>query len=694
MKFFNYKKYTYLFFPIIFTLPLVIFGINDVEEYMLGTFSTLIFWENLPTSLFTFFYDFYGPGTKIPIGSGPLFHPLNFFLFDYKIYYSIFIFSHLILQIEFSRRLLKIFKIKYNLYLLSIILVFCLPNILFALSDDWISCFFSYSFFPIIFYYFVKILQNQKFLSYLKFSLFFSFWILNGHLGHISTYIIFLFFYLTLSIQNLKDLKKIFNFNIFICFIFIILILSNYLFFLIRELSLFDGWRVFQGTYSLKNFIEIIFPLEGFTSSFGIYRLPGNPVLIYFCIFILIITFFDFLKLFLNKPIKFIYNNFFILFHKQICLNINFKFCFLFLLFLIFSLLPFLSVIPSVSAGYMARDIFLYIGIFIYFLNIGKIRNKMKIFINFLLIFYSFLFFSINVENKINVNENNFIVNKVKNSELINELNDLNLKQEDYSRIYLSPNLFSEMYNLEDDGLFAVTDLIKFNLAPFNGYFKYTSKKEFGDEFNIMKGYINSHYEFINNDFFLDLFKINFLLIAENEFQYLQENISQIAKKIKTSYDDLYLIKRKVINYSIHRDNIDKLKTSMENCKVRTLINGKWINEDSKLDCLLKNKNLFDFSNHKLLRLSNGVFIFKDIEKNNYPVTPFIFDKNWISNNKNIINLDNFLLLLNNDSELDDKVILSYEDNIRYFLKIMSIVSFLILMLYIIFYKWLKSFAY
>ena len=117
-------------------------------------------------------------------------------------------------------------------------------------------------------------------------------------------------------------------------------------------------------------------------------------------------------------------------------------------------------------------------------------------------------------------------------------------------------------------------------------------KKEFGDEFNIMKGYINSHYEFINNDFFLDLFKINFLLIAENELQYLQENISQIAKKIKTSYDDLYLIKRKVINYSIHKDNIDKLKTSMKNCKVRTLINGKWINEDSKLDCLLKNKNL------------------------------------------------------------------------------------------------------
>lgn len=687
MILFNYKKYIYLFFPIIFTLTLPIFGIDDLEEYMLGTFSTIVFWENLPKSLFIFFYDFYGPGTKMPIGQGPLFHPLNLFLFDFKIYYSIFIFSHLILQIEFSKKLLKIFKIKYNLYLLSIILVFCLPNILFALSDDWISCFFSYSFFPIIFYYFVKILQNQKFLSYLKFSLFFSFWILNGHLGHISTYVIFLFFYFISSVQNLKHLKKIFNLNFLISFIFITLILSNYLFFIIRELSFFDGWRVFQGTYSLKNYIEIIFPFKSFLSSFPLYRLPGNPILIYFCIFILFVTFFKFLKFFLNKPIKLKYDNFLIQFHKQVCIDINFKFCFLFLLFLIFSLLPFLSIIPSVSTGYMARDIFLYLGIFIYFMNIKKISYKMTIFINLLLIFYSFLFFVINVGNKINLKDNNFIVNNINNSELIKELYDLNLRKEDYSRIYLSPDLLSEyatMKDLKNEGLFAVTDLIKFNLAPFNGYFKYTSKKEFGDEFRVMRGSIKSHYELINNDFFLNLFKINFLLVAEKDLNLLEKN-TQFIKKIKTSHDNLYLIKRKVINYSVHRDNFKELKTSMENCKVRTFKNKKWVNKDSKLDCLLKNKNLFDISNHNLLRLSNGVFNFKDIEKNSYPVTPFIFDKNWISNNNNIINLSNFLLLLNTESKLDDNIIISYEDNIRYFLKVISILTLLILTLYIFF---------
>ena len=108
MKLLKNKNYTYLLFPLIFTLPIAIFGINDIEEYMLGTFSTLIFWEDLPKSLFTFFYDFYGPGTKLPLGSGPLLHPLNFFLFDFKLYYVIFVITHLIIQLEYSKKLLKL----------------------------------------------------------------------------------------------------------------------------------------------------------------------------------------------------------------------------------------------------------------------------------------------------------------------------------------------------------------------------------------------------------------------------------------------------------------------------------------------------------------------------------------------------------------------------------------------------------
>jgi hypothetical protein len=692
VKLLKNKNYTYLLFPLIFTLPIAIFGINDIEEYMLGTFSTLIFWEDLPKSLFTFFYDFYGPGTKLPLGSGPLLHPLNFFLFDFKLYYVIFVITHLIIQLEYSKKLLKLFNIKYNIYILSILLVFCLPNILFALSDDWISCFFSYSFFPVIFYYFEKIIRYQKSISYLKFSLFFGFWIINGHLGHISTYIIFFIIYFFLSIKNFNHLFKIFNFYFLVSLIFILLVSSNYLFFLIRELSYFNGWRVFQGTYELRHFIEILFPSKNFITKFGYYRLPGNPILIYFCLIISIISLFKFIKPFFKESFKFLFKSGLKLLFVQINTDLNFKFCFLFILFLIFSLLPFLSIITTVSAGYMARDIFLYLGIFIFFINIKRLNYKFKLIINFLLIFYSLLFFIINIENKISVNHNNFIVNKNIDSNLSDELKNLNLSKKDYKRIYFSPDLFSKYLRFEEDGIFAINDFIKFNLAPFNGYFKYTSKRQFGDETKLMDGIISSHFNLINNNFFLNLFKINFLLIKETEVEKLKNKEFKLIKNIKTSKGNLFLFKKNIINYSVSKNNLDLLIADMKNCKERELVSGAWINIDSKLDCLLRNKKLFDQSNHHLSRVSNGIFHIKNIKTNNYPVIPFIFDENWKSSNDNIINLNNFLILINNDNSLDKNVIISYEDNTRYFLKIISIVSFFILILFIIFYRQVKSY--
>ena len=44
------------------------------------------------------FYDFYGPGVKIPFGTGNLFHPLNYFsnILNIIIY---FLFLHLFLQL-------------------------------------------------------------------------------------------------------------------------------------------------------------------------------------------------------------------------------------------------------------------------------------------------------------------------------------------------------------------------------------------------------------------------------------------------------------------------------------------------------------------------------------------------------------------------------------------------------------------
>ena len=72
LKFFNFKtNKTYLIFVLIsiniFILPIVLYGINDLEEYQLGYF-TLKTYINFPLSFLYEYVDFYGPGVKLPIG--------------------------------------------------------------------------------------------------------------------------------------------------------------------------------------------------------------------------------------------------------------------------------------------------------------------------------------------------------------------------------------------------------------------------------------------------------------------------------------------------------------------------------------------------------------------------------------------------------------------------------------------------
>ena len=115
-----------------------------------------------------------------------------------------------------------------------------------AISDDWISEFFSFCFFPLIFYYVVKIIENQKKLDYLKLSVFSFFWIINGHIGVITVYIIFLLLFFLLSLKSFNHLKKIFNKFFFISIFLVIILLFEHLFFLIREGSIFDSEKLFK----------------------------------------------------------------------------------------------------------------------------------------------------------------------------------------------------------------------------------------------------------------------------------------------------------------------------------------------------------------------------------------------------------------------------------------------------------------
>ena len=106
-------KYRYeLLFILLFVSPVIIFGNNDIEEYML-----VFFIKNLLVKLFIFIYcllRFLWTRNKNAFRSWSLFHPLNIFLFNLKIYYFLFIFIHLIIQIEFTKKLLKHFCINFS----------------------------------------------------------------------------------------------------------------------------------------------------------------------------------------------------------------------------------------------------------------------------------------------------------------------------------------------------------------------------------------------------------------------------------------------------------------------------------------------------------------------------------------------------------------------------------------------------
>ena len=320
---------------------------------------------------------------------------------------------HLIIQFEFTKKIFKILRIQYNHILLLILLVFSFTNINYGLVDDWIGAFFGWAFFPIVFYYFVKIFIKKKINDYFKFSLFFSLWLINGHLGHITAYIIFLIYFI-FSIKNFKELRNLFRLPFLISIVFIIFICSESIYFIARELLNFNGWRAVQGTYDIINYIEIFYPKEEFLSKFSLYRLPGNPILIYICIFFSSISLINFLKSIIQKNKNLVSLNTISFIFKKISSNYALKFNLLFLIFLVFSLLPFLLFIPAISVGgFLPRDIVLYVGIFVFFYNYKRIKKNLRSILILLMISYSIFPFIFNVTEKIRLNENNYILNKI-----------------------------------------------------------------------------------------------------------------------------------------------------------------------------------------------------------------------------------------------------------------------------------------
>ena len=238
---------------------------------------------------------------------------------------------------------------------------------------------FFWAFFPIVFFYFLKIFIKKKINDYFKIFLFFSLWLINGHLGHITAYIIFFLIYFIFSIKNFKELRNLFRLPFLISIVFIIFICSESIYFIARELLNFNGWRAVQGTYDIINYIEIFYPKEEFLSKFYLYRLQKSNFNLYLYFFSSI-SLINFLKSIIQKNKNLVSLNTISFIFKKISSNYALKFNLLFLIFLVFSLLPFLLFIPAISVGgFLPRDIVLYVGIF-FFYNYKKIKKTYVLF--------------------------------------------------------------------------------------------------------------------------------------------------------------------------------------------------------------------------------------------------------------------------------------------------------------------------
>jgi hypothetical protein len=630
---------------LIFAIPFIFYGPPEVEEYELNFNTARLIWD-LEKNPFIFFFDFYGPGVKFPIGQGPLIHFVNFFFFNLKIYYFIFISFQIFIQIFFFKRILRKLKIDFNEYILIILITFSLPHLHFLYSDDAMSMFFGFTFFPIVFYYSIKFFKDTSILNSLKLSLFFFLWFINSHSGHIIIFIIFLIlYYLSFVKKKIDFLRK----NNFLLIILIILLVGEYFFFLQREKYLFDiHWKSFTRPYHLKNFVEIFF-LNYNNWNTGDNRGPGNPVLFWFCLIIIIINSIRFLKSYLNSS-------------KKIVFTDNFKFNFLFLIFVIISLTKVIVITRVGSGPNIARDVFFYLSLIIFFKNLHIVKKKLiKVFVIIFLLTYTFHLFFINIAHLRSSNLNNFIVNKIKSSDLINSFEELNLKKIEYSRIYLSPKVYSNRFNFTEEGIFSTTDLIKFNLSPFQGAFKNVSLEGFKDQNRLMYGKILSHFKYINSDLFLNIFYIKYLLIFEDELSALDNANWIFVKKIEISNNKfLHLFQRDTKNLAVN--NVQKFVNSFDSCMVIL---------DHQVDCLLRNNDFFYISDHKILRIKNSFFEISE-SNNRLIVLPFVFDSNWRPNS-NIINVGKFLMLYNASNQVSR---IYYWDYSRFTLRLISYLTF------------------
>ena len=510
----NYQKDLLFLIGIIcvYFIPIALVGADRIEDYLSTQLTLKIIAENF-YSPFIFYYDLLGPGTRLPLGIGiDYFFPPIFFIKNLKLFYLFSFILGFYIQLNFFKKLFKLLNIKYY-YILCFFYAFNITFLAYLVTGDSIKTFFTLSLCPAIFYYLIKFINTELIIYFFKLLFFFTYFFLNSHPTTVIIFSISFFIFILFNKKFFFLKKKYFYLGI-ILFLFMV---SEEIYRLLYESTRIGGGerllildvqiKHFSSGFVFifkffEDFFNLDFPYLSKTDPTDNRWLPFGGIIFYFALF------WSIKLLILKESKKIFYLNYIFLVSIFLTSIDVTKFTF-----------------SLINNSHTIRDLTNFISILIFGSFLQNISNKKILYV---IISISILATVFHVSSTVKMHFN-YLKNSDFNSLKVNpnykESTFYNLiknisNDKEHSKIYFSENIWNLIKGKNkiflEANIFSYRDFLDYQIYPFNGYFKNSSKYQLRKSERKMYSIIESRFEEINENIFFNLFNIKYLLILES----------------------------------------------------------------------------------------------------------------------------------------------------------------------------------
>ncbi len=654
------RHLSYFFWLIIISFPILIYDVNDYEEYNQGFYSVKYLYSNL-INFFSNYDNKIGLGAVMPIGQGLFFYPTSIFSFNYELFIISSFILNISIQYYFFLRISKILKIsdkyRYNFFI-NIILIISLANFVYNYTDDWISLHASYSIFFAELFYVIKFGLKKSTSSLNKLVIFFLIGFLNGHLAYVFFSAIFLFFIILFNFNcfrlNIKVLIIPFLISLIVCAPNIFNLTNIYLTYPDLEMAKPIYEDITQSLWYPINFVLRIFD-HFFNFSMTNYDLFFHSKILGYGPQLILGLFFS-LILFFKKKSKYIFN-----LDKIYILS--------------FIILVFINSIHIGNYAIFLRDYMNIIFLFIFLLILNK--NIFSKFVNICLVLLLISNLMMLVESYRFIKANDVMLNsKNVDKEYSTDLKDYLIsisKNKRFFRIYLSENIYKDIKNKQSlfykkNGIFSPKDFTKYELAVFNVHLKNNPNN------SIRKPNLKFHEELfplnneIENKFLMNFYQIKYLFIYEKEISGIDLSNFKKIKSINFDNKSLVVFENLYFGNQYTLINLNNLKT----CK-----------EYSLISCLIQNKNELKINNKITInKISDSKIEVVNLNKNDVNIVlPFI-DYSLKKDNRNFF----YKKFKIKNIKKNNQVIVNYSSGYFIIVKTITIISLLFL-IYVAYFR-------